>query len=172
MSLSVVEKPKSQDLCFINRGNYREFLRQQEVKLPPPDPIIDQEGNLLGQRSGLANHTIGQRRGISISMPYPLYVLKQDIASNTLIVGPKDALGRYQFRAGPMNWISSEHALSPTNIRVQVRDNAKAVNATVEPLQNGIVNVTQKEKLPDITPGQAAVFSFSEVEPILTSVKG
>jgi tRNA U34 2-thiouridine synthase MnmA/TrmU len=105
-------------------------------------------------------------------MPYPLDVLKQDIASNTLIVSPKDALGRNQFRAGPMNWISSEHALSPTNIRVQIRYNAKAVNVTVEPLQNGIVNVTQKEKLPDITPGQTAVFSSSELEPILTPVKG
>lgn len=158
MSLSVAEKPESQDLCFITSGNYRDFLRQQDVKLPPPGPIIDQEGNILGQHSGLANHTIGQRRGIGISMPYPLYVLKKDIASNTLIVGPKDALGRHQFRAGPMNWISSEHAPSPTNIRVQVRYNAKAVNATVEPLQNGIVNVALKEKLHDITPGQAAVF--------------
>jgi tRNA-specific 2-thiouridylase len=158
MSLSVAEKLESQDLCFITHGSYRDFLLQQGIKLPPPGPIIDQEGNVLGQHSGLANYTIGQRRGIGISMSYPLYVLEKNISTNTLIVGPKETLGRSQFRAGPVNWISTEHPTTSTTVRVQVRYKAKAVKATVDPLQNGIVNVALKEKLPDITPGQAATF--------------
>lgn len=158
MSLPVAEKLESQDLCFITRGSYRDFLLQQGISLPPPGPITDQEGNVLGQHSGLANHTIGQRRGIGISMPHPLYVIEKDISTNTLIVGPKEALGRNQFCAGPVNWISSEHPTTSITVFVQVRYKAKAVKAIVDPLQNGIVNVTLQEKLPDVTPGQAAVF--------------
>ncbi len=163
MALPVAEKPESQDLCFVTEGDYRDFLRQQSVLLPPPGPIVDQRGKVLGQHQGLTNYTIGQRRGLGIAMSHPLYVIEKVLSTNTLVVGPRDALGRKQFLAGPINWVQGEPLEDALYVNVQVRYKSKEVKAFIEFLQDGFVEVTLGENLPDITPGQSAVFYDGEV---------
>ncbi|HEY47255.1 MAG: thiouridylase [Anaerolineae bacterium SM23_ 63] len=162
MALPVAEKPESQDLCFVPNGDYRDFLRQQKLPLLP-GPILTQEGESLGEHRGLADYTIGQRRGLGISASYPLYVLDKITATNTLIVGPRSALGRDQFVAGPVNWIQGDAPDELFEVGVQVRYKSQIVLGSVELLQDGYVDVKLGTDLPDITPGQSAVFYHGEI---------
>ena len=163
MDLPVAEKPDSQDLCFITEGDYRDFLHQQGVPLPPPGPIVDQMGNILGQHQGLTDYTIGQRRGLGIAMSHPLYVIEKILSTNTLVVGPMDVLGRNQFHAGPVNWVKGRPPEDTLQVNVQMRYKANEVKAHIELLQDGFVEVRLSEHIPDITPGQSAVFYNGEV---------
>jgi tRNA-specific 2-thiouridylase len=158
LDLHIAERAESQDLCFVPNGDYRDFLKSQEVPLPSRGPIVDQNGGVLGEHSGLANYTIGQRRGIGIASTQPLYVINKDISANTLVVGPKTALGRRSFIAGPLNWIAGKPPSTGLRLTVQVRYKAKEVSARLHSLEHGYYRVDLDQPLPDITPGQAAVF--------------
>lgn len=161
MGLQVAEKAESQDLCFVPNGDYRDFLRQQNLVLKP-GPIHSHEGEILGEHQGLADFTIGQRRGLGISTSYPLYVLDKAITTNTLIVGPKSALGRDHFVAGPVNWVQGEAPNELVEVGVQVRYKSQVILGSVELQNNGYVEVKLGQHLPDITPGQSAVFYHGE----------
>jgi tRNA-specific 2-thiouridylase len=158
MDLPVAERPDSQDLCFIPEGDYRPFLREHSLEPPEPGSIVNLDGETVGQHQGLADFTIGQRRGIGVSMSYPLYVINKDIQSNLLTVGPREALGCKQFAAGPVHWVADQPPTLPLHAQVRVRYKAREVSGLVEALQPNSVLVSLSEALPDITPGQAAVF--------------
>jgi tRNA-specific 2-thiouridylase len=162
MALPVAEKPESQDLCFVANGDYRDFLRLQNLPFIP-GPILSQEGEVLGEHLGLADYTIGQRRGLGISTSYPLYVLDKVTTTNTLIVGPRSALGRDHFMAGPVNWIQGEAPEELLEVGVQIRYKSQVVLGSFELLQDGFVDVKLGNDLPDITPGQSAVFYHGEI---------
>ena len=73
--LPTASRKESQDLCFLAGGNYRDFLRRNSANMPRPGPIVDRGGRVLGEHAGLANYTIGQRKGIGVAGPFPLYVI-------------------------------------------------------------------------------------------------
>jgi tRNA-specific 2-thiouridylase len=161
-SFAIADREESQDLCFIGNGNYHDFLQQQNVPLPPVGPIMDIDNNVLGEHKGLAAYTIGQRKGIGISMPYPLYVIQKNIEDNTLIVGPKDQLGRVEFVVDRMNWILGSPPSISENLQVQVRYRAPKTPVTVQPMGKEGARVKLEKSLPDVTPGQFAVFYSGE----------
>lgn len=162
LRLPVADRHDSQDLCFLGDGGYRAFLRQTAESLPPPGLITDQLGNILGEHRGLHDYTIGQRRGIGISAQEPLYVLEKHLADNRLIVGPRAALGRTEFSAQQMNWISPTPPSEPVRASVQVRYNGQEAMGTVYPEGNGSARVELDSPLPNITPGQGSVFYRGE----------
>ena len=92
-ALPVAERPDSQDLCFLGEEDYRSFLLRRAPFAPQPGPILDRNGQVLGEHPGLAFFTIGQRKGLGLSSPHPLYVLEKDLKKNALIVGPGSELG-------------------------------------------------------------------------------
>jgi tRNA-specific 2-thiouridylase len=161
--LPVADRGESQDLCFLGGMDYRTFLDQQLIELPPPGPIVNNEGDLLGQHEGLASYTIGQRKGIRISASEPYYVLKKNTTKNQLIIGTRDELGRNEFTVNHPNWISGNAPVKPIQAMVRIRYKSREVQSTLIP--NGINNlrVELQEPLPDITPGQAAVFYRDEL---------
>jgi tRNA-specific 2-thiouridylase len=162
MALPVAEKPESQDLCFVQDGDYRDFLRQQNFS-PIAGPIISHEGEVLGEHQGLADYTIGQRRRLGIAGSYPLYVLEKVTSSNTLIVGPRSVLGRDHLLAGPVNWIQGHAPDERCKVGVQVRYQSRVVLGSLEFLEDEYVRVKLENDLPDITPGQSAVFYQGEI---------
>ncbi|HEY42466.1 MAG TPA: tRNA 2-thiouridine(34) synthase MnmA [Anaerolineae bacterium] len=162
MALPVAEKPESQDLCFVPDGDYRDFLHQQNVS-PIPGPIISHEGEILGEHQGLLNYTIGQRRRLGVTKSYPLYVLEKVINTNTLVVGPRSSLGRNHFLAGPVNWIRGDAPDDRFKVGVQVRYKSREVLSSLELLEDGYIRVKLENDLPDITPGQSAVFYQGEI---------
>ncbi|MEE9216040.1 MAG: tRNA 2-thiouridine(34) synthase MnmA [Anaerolineales bacterium] len=157
--LVTANRPESQDLCFLGGDDYRTFLADHLVAAP--GAIEDNQGNTLANHSGLSNFTVGQRKGIGISGPEPLYVIDKDVERNTLIVGPKSALGRTHFTVREVNWVRGHSPPESSNLTVQVRYRASAVPASLEHLE-GRTKVATDEPLNNIAPGQAAVFYKGE----------
>jgi len=156
--LPVAERPDSQDLCFVSSGDYRAFLKNQSIDLPPPGPIVDTQGNLLGHHDGLAGYTIGQRKGIGIPSPKAVYVLHKDISNNRLVVGPRQDLGRNEFTISRVSWTSDLPPAQSIAVQVRVRYRAQEVPAQAQPMPDKRACVILESPLPDVTPGQAAVF--------------
>ena len=162
-NLPVAQKHDSQDLCFLADGDYRRFLAEHAPQAVHPGPILTREGHKLGQHTGLPNYTIGQRKGLAISAPEPLYVLEADPARNALIVGTLDELGRRALLAGRVNWTSGGVPDAPFRAEVKIRYKARPAPATVTPDGPDRVQVTFDAPLRDITPGQGAVFYDGDV---------
>jgi len=157
-SLPVADRPDSQDLCFVGQGDYRDFLRKNKSALTKPGPIRDLSGNQIGEHNGLVDFTIGQRKGLGLAGPEPFYVLKKDLHNNTLIVGIKEDLGQDTFFADQINWISEKKPQRPLNANIKIRYKSNEVPGIINPLDGKSVKINLSSSLPDITPGQAAVF--------------
>ncbi|PKM09523.1 MAG: hypothetical protein CVV17_00535, partial [Gammaproteobacteria bacterium HGW-Gammaproteobacteria-7] len=150
--LPTASRVESQDLCFVADGDYRRFLRDWAPKAVRPGPILDRQGRQLGTHRGLPFYTIGQRSGLGIAAPRPLYVLGLDVAHNAVVVGPADELGRDRLTTGPVNWISGQAPAGPFDAQVQIRYRATPAAATVTPLPAGRTEVRFAAPLRDIAP--------------------
>lgn len=162
-NLPVATRPDSQDLCFLGSRDYRDFLARHAPQTIQPGPIVDTAGAVVGQHQGLANYTIGQRKGLGVSSPVPLYVIRKDIMANTLVVGLESELGQSELWAEEVNWVSGQDLVDP--VRVQVKIRYKALEAWARLIPSGHKRVQVEFDLPvrDITPGQRAVFYQGEV---------
>ena len=156
--LEIHDKPDSQDICFIEDNDYIKFLENQHENIGKPGPILDTEGNKLGEHNGLHHYTIGQRRGLGISKPYPLYVVELDIENNAVIVGKNKKVFRNSFHIINPNWIYYDILEEPIIVDCKIRYNSPAKLATVYPGADKIFKVVFKDKQRAITPGQSAVF--------------
>jgi tRNA-specific 2-thiouridylase len=156
--LPVASKQDSQDLCFLADGDYRRFLRDHAPGAIRPGPIILRTGVEIGQHTGLPHYTIGQRKGLGISHPEPLYVLGKNPVKNALIVGTHDQLGQDTLTAHSVNWIDDHPPTAPFEATVKIRYKARPVLAVVTPLPDYHAEVRFAEPLRDIAPGQGAVF--------------
>ena len=161
--LPIFDRPESQDLCFLPGGDYRGFLSRHMPSAMRPGPIADTRGNILGQHLGLAGYTIGQRRGLGIAAPEPLYVVRLDVAANTLVVGPAEALGRDTLTAGHTSYISGRPPASPTPVQAKIRYTTLPTPALLTPLPDSRAHVSFDHPLRDITPGQSVAFYQGEL---------
>ncbi len=163
LNLPVAHRRESQDLCFVADGDYRRFLRAHGASPSLPGPIVDIDGRRLGTHQGLSDYTIGQRKGLGLTAGHPLYVIEKRLESNTLVVGPRQALGRQTFRAGGVHWIAGEPPAAEFEALVRVRYRASEARALIRLLAGEEVLVMSALSIPDVTPGQAAVFYDGEV---------
>jgi tRNA-specific 2-thiouridylase len=162
-NLPVAERAESQDLCFLADNDYRRFLTEHAGGSIHPGPIVRRDGRVIGEHGGLPFYTIGQRKGIGIAAPEPLYVIGTQPEANALIVGTVDELGSDGLRAMRVNWVSGSAPASPIRAEVKIRYKAAPAWAEVTPLEGNRVEVVFENRLRDITPGQAAVFYEGEV---------
>lgn len=162
--LPVASRHDSQDLCFLADGNYRRFLQDWS---PPgaiePGPIVDSSGTPMGTHQGLPFYTVGQRKGLGIAAGEPLYVLRLEPATNTLVVGPHSELGRDHLVAHRVNWVEGRPPREAVPAQVKIRYRARLTPATVTPLSEGRVQIDFDYPLRGITPGQGAVFYDEDV---------
>ncbi|MFN7926650.1 MAG: tRNA 2-thiouridine(34) synthase MnmA [Blastocatellia bacterium] len=177
--LPTAQKPESQEICFIPDGNYSRFidryLEEQKANPQPlvqiarksPDPkpgaIVTTEGKVVGQHTGIHRYTVGQRRGIGISAPEPLYVVKVDAEKNQVVVGSVDGLLKCEMIVTHPNWIAIETLTEPLSVSVKIRSRAEEATATIAPHDDGNVLVAFDEPQRAITPGQATVFYDGEM---------
>ncbi len=184
LGLHTAEKPESQDLCLVEQhGSMKTFL--EKYLAPKPGDIIDTAGKIVGQHEGIHNYTIGQRRGLGIAAPNPLYVVSLDVGRNQVVVGERDSVTTPECTAHRMNWVSIAEPSGPIQVLAQIRYRSQAVGATVVPLaldvaldrpfneastgshaessEDNVRNRTRRVKIifdePQfgVTPGQAAV---------------
>lgn len=161
--LPTAARKDSQDLCFLAGDDYRNFLRRNAADTLEPGEIVTPEGKVVGQHDGLANYTIGQRKGLGIASPVPLYVITKQATSNTLVVGTQDELGSRELTARDVNWVSGEAPRESFRAEVKIRYTAREAEAWVEPLNGNQAQVRFDALQRDITPGQAAVFYQNDV---------
>ncbi len=161
--LPVAERPESQDLCFLGNGDYREFLHRNAPDVVKPGVIYNTAGQRIGEHQGLAYYTIGQRKGLGVASPTPLYVIDKDIRQNALIVGSKDDLGGMELIAAQVKWVSGIAPAAPFRAEVKIRYKAQEAWAWATPIENQQVRIAFDQPLRDITPGQAAVLYDGEV---------
>jgi tRNA-specific 2-thiouridylase len=156
--LPVASKSESQDLCFLGDGDYRRFLREYSAETAVSGPILTATGEQLGQHQGLASYTIGQRKGLGISTPQPVFVLRKDIQQNALVVGSREELGRQTLVARDVNWIAGTPPPIDQLVSAKIRYKAQPIPATIEKVANERFRVKFQEPVFGITAGQGAVF--------------
>lgn len=156
MGLRTAAKPDSQDICFVGDGNYRDFLRSQASEAIRPGPIVDATGEQLGSHDGVIDFTIGQRKGLGISLGEPRYVIGIDHPTATITLGRKADLATGGFRVEQATWVAgSAPPEGRFDVKVRYKSNPEA--GLVSPVPGGAV-VTFEEPQGAIAPGQAAVF--------------
>jgi tRNA-uridine 2-sulfurtransferase len=156
--LPTASRKDSQDLCFLAGEDYRNFLQRNAPEILQPGNIETPDGQLIGRHTGLANYTIGQRKGLGIASPVPLYVVTKNAANNTLVAGIHEQLGITELTAHDVNWVSGESPREPFRADVKIRYTAKEVPAKVVPEVENQAHVTFDAPVRDATKGQAAVF--------------
>jgi tRNA-specific 2-thiouridylase len=161
--LALAEKPDSQEICFIPGGDYKQFLtaylEEQGERMPETaGELVASDGHVLGQHEGIFNFTVGQRKGLGVSSPSPLYVLQIDPATHRVTVGADQELATRTLRANRLNWISIAALNGPMRVQIKIRHRHEPAWATLEPTATGEVAALFDEPQRAVTPGQSAVF--------------
>jgi tRNA-specific 2-thiouridylase len=191
--LPTAMKPESQEICFIPDGNYSRFIeryleedrerRLSDNEVPAfqqplvqiggkpsldaskltPGEIVTTAGEVIGTHQGIHRYTVGQRKGLGISTPEPIYVIKVDAKNNRVVVGSSDDLLKREMVVHRVNWIAIESLIEPIRVTVKIRSRAEEAAATLSKNEDGTVLVTFDEAQRAVTPGQAAVFYDGDV---------
>jgi tRNA-uridine 2-sulfurtransferase len=161
--LALADKPDSQEICFIPGGDYKQFIANylEEQGQTVPDSsgeLVSTAGERMGRHEGIHNFTVGQRKGLGLSSPNPLYVLQIDSASRKVTVGPEAQLTSKTLHVHRMNWISIPDLKEPMRAGVKIRHVHEPSPALLEPLDEGKLRITFDEPQRAITPGHSAVF--------------
>ena len=161
-NLKVANKPDSEDICFVPDGNYKRFLENNSNLKPLEGNIVNSEGKILGRHTGLYNYTIGQRKGLGISNPVPLFVLGFNEEKNEVIVGEEKELYKKEVLVDSINLLLMDKITEWTEVEVKTRYSTKSAKAKIIQEENKI-RIVFEEPQRAITPGQSAVFYKDDI---------
>jgi tRNA-specific 2-thiouridylase len=150
-------KPESQDICFVPDGRYAEFIRRESGDTGAPGDIVDTSGETVGQHTGLASFTVGQRKGLGIASRHKSYVVALDREANRVVVGPEEAQYRSSLIAERVSWLSIPEPGEAIDACARIRSSHRGATARIEPLPGGKFRATFVDPQRAITPGQAVV---------------
>ena len=151
------DKKDSQDICFVPDGNYAAFIENYTGKTYPEGDFVDKDGNILGRHRGIIRYTIGQRKGLGLALPQPMYVKEKNLDKNTVLLSLNDELFTDSLIAKEFNWITFEDPPAQFEAYVKTRYKAKPAKATVTLLSKDRVKIVFDTPQRAITAGQAAV---------------
>ena len=161
-NFKVANKPDSEDICFIPDGNYKKFLENNSNIKPKEGNIVNSKGEVLGKHTGLYNYTIGQRKGLGISNPVPLFVLGFNPLKNEVIVGEEAELYKKEITVSDINLLLVDEINEWMEVTVKTRYSSKEAKAKI--IQEGTnIKVVFDEPQKAITPGQSAVFYVDDI---------
>ena len=159
--LSVADKPDSQDICFVPNGDYAAVIRKLRPEAADPGQIMHADGRVLGTHDGVINYTIGQRRGLGIGgLADPLYVVKLDADTKSVVVGPKEMLATRSIPVREINWLGDAPLNSQPewHMAVKVRSTRPPIEAIIRPVSDTEATVELLTPEQGVSPGQACVF--------------
>ena len=154
---SNAHKKESQDICFVPDGDYAAFIRETTGRDDEPGKFVDESGRVIGGHKGLIHYTIGQRRGLGLSLRDPLYVRAKNAADNTVALCPESGLYSKTLTASRANLIAIGKLDRPMRLRAKIRYRAAEQRATVEQLSEDKIRIEFDEPQRAITPGQSVV---------------
>jgi len=163
LGLRTANKPESQEICFVEDNNYGRFINERRGDEIKPGMFVDVRGNKLGNHKGIAHYTVGQRKGLGISIGKPLYVVEIIPEKNLVVLGDETEVFGRELRASQMNYIAFEKLEEPIDVKAKIRYSAREADAKVIPMGNKRVRVVFEEPQRAITPGQAVVFYQGDV---------
>lgn len=160
--LPVASKGDSMDLCFLSGEDYRDFLTRHVPEINQPGPILNAAGDHLGQHTGLPNYTIGQRKGLGVTSPDPLFVLRKSAPDNALILGTRADVVTHELSVRNVSWVAGHPPKQdePFTAGVKIRYKARPVTAQVlvQAAADGSATLQFEDPVFGATPGQGAVF--------------
>ncbi len=156
-------KHDSQDICFVQDGKYTNFIEQYTGKIYPEGNFVDKSGNVLGRHKGIIRYTIGQRKGLGLALPQPMYVCSVNPNNNTVILGTNDDLFSKNLIAKDINLIAVEHINTPLRLKAKIRYAHPEQWATVIQLDDNTLSVIFDEPQRAITKGQSVVLYDGDI---------
>ena len=162
INLRVANKPDSQDICFVPDGDYASYIEETAGVKPEPGNFVMSDGTVVGTHRGIIHYTVGQRKGLGLSLGHPVFVLEIRPETNEVVVGSnEEAMSRY-VRARQINFMSVEDLVEPKRVWAKIRYNHKGAWCTVEKTGDDEILCTFDEPVRAITPGQAIVLYDGE----------
>ena len=144
-------------------GDYAKFIENYCGKTFPEGDFVRDDGTVLGKHKGIIRYTIGQRKGLGLSLPAPLYVCDKDVENNRVILSSNEKLFKKELMATDMNWIAIEDISEPIRCKAKIRYKQREADATVEKIDDSKVKITFDEPQRGITRGQAVVLYDGDV---------
>ncbi|MGD1093340.1 MAG: tRNA 2-thiouridine(34) synthase MnmA [Bryobacteraceae bacterium] len=169
LGIPTAAKPDSQEICFVPNGDYAGFIDAyfREQGIAPEDQrgeLVTSDGRVVGEHAGVHHFTVGQRRGLGIAAPEPLYVISTEPQTRRVVIGRDRETLRSSMRVKDVNWISIAPPFEPLRAEIKIRNKHAAAAATITPGSDPEqVEVLFDEPQRAITPGQGAVFYSSDV---------
>jgi tRNA-uridine 2-sulfurtransferase len=163
LGLRVAEKPDSQEICFVPGGDYASFVAKKNPDVERGGAIVDEQGQRLGEHGGVHRFTIGQRKGLGVSAPAPLYVLKLEPQTGTVVVGPRAALEKTTLTASGVNWIAYDAPDEWVRVEAQIRHRHAPASGRVRALPGDGAELEFDAPQSAITPGQAVVLYDGDI---------
>jgi tRNA-specific 2-thiouridylase len=163
LGLRVADKPDSHEICFVPDGDYAAFVEGREPAVAQAGAILDETGRQVGSHGGVHRFTVGQRKGLGVASPTPLYVLNIDAEAGNVTVGPRVSLERTTLTASDVNWISMDRPAAWTSVTSQIRYRHRPTSSRVRALDGRRAEIVFDEPQVAITPGQAVVFYDDDV---------
>jgi tRNA-specific 2-thiouridylase len=158
MDLGVGNKKDSQEICFIDDNDHGRYIYEKKPELRIPGNFVDESGKKLGEHKGIAYYTIGQRKGLGLSIGRPVFVSKIDKDKNEVVLSDESALFKTTLYADKINWVSKDSITETYHTTAKIRYSAKPAVCTIYPMDDGSVKVVFEEPQRAITAGQAVVF--------------
>jgi len=163
MDLPVHEKPESQEICFVPPGGLRDFIRENAPDLPGPGEVVDLEGNVIGNHDGACFYTVGQRKGLGIASAEPLYVVRIDAVTNTVVMGSRDAASFQGLSAAGISWVVGKPPDGRFEAQIQIRHRHTPASSVITVHDDGTIAVSFHEPQHGVAPGQAVVLYDGDI---------
>ncbi len=152
----ISSKGDSQDICFVPDGDYASFIEKYRKRSYPVGDFVDLQGNVLGKHKGIIRYTIGQRKGLGLALPSPMYVVAKDLVKNEVVLGYDKDLFSSELYASNVNLTAIDTIDSPIRVKAKIRYNQEARDAIVT-MENGLLHVIFDEPQRAICRGQSVV---------------
>ncbi len=157
LGLVNAHKHDSQDICFVPNGDYAGFIEQYTGRSYPCGDFVDTNGNVLGRHKGIIRYTIGQRKGLGLALPHPMYVKEKNLQNNQVILCDNNELFSKELYATDINLITCEKFDKPMRLKARVRYNQPEKDAVVEQIDQNTLHIIFDEPQRAISKGQAVV---------------
>ena len=157
--LQVANKPDSQEICFIPDHDYAKFIEENTGKKLPAGNFVTVDGEIIGQHKGITHYTVGQRKGLNLSLGHPAFVVEIRPETNEVVIGTNEDVFSSTLRCDRLNWMSIDglHG-KEMKVTAKIRYSHKGAACTICEIEDGVVQCTFEEPQRAITPGQAVVF--------------
>lgn len=162
IGLNVASKPDSMEICFIPDDDYAKFIKENSDKEIMPGNFVDSDGNILGRHKGIIHYTVGQRKGLNLSMGYPVFVVEIRPDTNEVVIGTNELIFTDKLIACNLNHMSEEKFLEDKEYIGKIRYNHLGTPCTVRYIDNNTIECLFKERVRAVTPGQALVLYDGE----------